>query len=61
MPHHTRGELSVVGQPVNLSRTPQPKRMRLPTPELGEHNDELMSELGYDAESITKLREQGAI
>ena len=61
MDHHTRGELNVVGQPVNLTRTPQPGRMRLPTPELGEHNDEIMAELGYDAESIAKLRDQGAI
>jgi len=61
MDHHTRGELSVVGQPINLTRTPQPGRMHLPTPELGEHNEEILTDLGYNAESIAKLRDQGTI
>ena len=31
-PHPERGEITVVGQPINLARTPQPDKMRLGTP-----------------------------
>ena len=55
------GTVDVVGQPVHLVRTPQPPRMRLPTPELGEHTDEILGRLGYDAAAIAKLREQGVV
>ena len=61
MDHHTRGELQVVGQAVNLERTGQPARMRLPTPEHGEHNESILSGLGYDAAGMARLQEQGTI
>jgi crotonobetainyl-CoA:carnitine CoA-transferase CaiB-like acyl-CoA transferase len=32
-----------------------------PTPELGEHTDRILRELGYDAAAIAGLRERGAI
>lgn len=38
-----------------------PGGFRLPAPKLGEHNEELLSELGYDAPALAKLRDQGVI
>ncbi|WP_426959551.1 CaiB/BaiF CoA transferase family protein [Muricoccus radiodurans] len=54
--HGSLGTLGVVGQPINLSAAPQPETLRLPTPELGEHSDALLGELGYDAAAIAGLR-----
>ena len=52
--HPKLGEIRVVNQVVKLSRTPA--RMATPTPELGEHTDEILAELGYDAAQIQALR-----
>ena len=60
-PHPERGEITVVGQPISLTRTPQPERMRLGTPGLGEHTDEVLTDLGYNADAIADLRERGVI
>ncbi|HVB78496.1 MAG TPA: CoA transferase [Candidatus Binataceae bacterium] len=56
-PVHGRQEL--VGQAVDLSRTPW--ALRGPTPEKGEHTDTVLSALGYDAAAIAALRARGAI
>jgi crotonobetainyl-CoA:carnitine CoA-transferase CaiB-like acyl-CoA transferase len=56
-PDHGRREL--VGQAVELSRTPW--ELRTPTPEKGEHTDAVLSALGYDATAIAGLRARGAI
>jgi formyl-CoA transferase len=52
------GLLPVVGQPVQLSRTPS--RIVAPPPELGEHTDEVLAEFGCTAEEIAELRRSGA-
>ena len=57
--HPTLGEVRVVGQAVKMARTPQ--RMRAPTPELGQHSEEILGELGYDAEGIAALRAEGVV
>jgi len=49
-----------VGQPINLTKAPQPAEYR-PTPELGQHTDEVMASLGHDAQSIAGLRSRGVI
>jgi formyl-CoA transferase len=54
--HPGRGAMGVVGQPLTLSRAPQPGTLRMPTPERGEHSDALLAELGYDREAIRQLR-----
>ncbi len=59
--HHPKlGDIQVVGQPINMSAAPQPETLR-PTPELGEHTEAILAELGYDAAAIAGLREKGAI
>jgi crotonobetainyl-CoA:carnitine CoA-transferase CaiB-like acyl-CoA transferase len=51
--------MTVVGQPVILSRTPS--QARRPPPERGEHTDELLKEFGYSADEIASLRRANAI
>jgi crotonobetainyl-CoA:carnitine CoA-transferase CaiB-like acyl-CoA transferase len=58
--HPELGEIKVVGQPINLTKAPQPAEYR-PTPELGQHTDEIMASLGHDAKAIAGLRSRGAI
>ena len=53
------GPQELVGQAVNLSRTPW--ELRTPTPEKGEHTEAVLSALGYDAAAIAALRTRGAI
>jgi crotonobetainyl-CoA:carnitine CoA-transferase CaiB-like acyl-CoA transferase len=52
--HPRLGPVEVVGQPIELSRTPW--SVRLPTPEPGEHTDAVLAELGYDAAAIADFR-----
>jgi formyl-CoA transferase len=58
--HRKLGELRVVGQPINMSRYPQPEELK-PTPELGEHTADVLREVGYDAAQIEKLKAGGVI
>ena len=53
------GPQRVIGQAVDLSRTPS--AIRMATPELGEHTDEILGALGYAPEEISGLRDSGAI
>lgn len=57
--HPVLGDIRVIGEPVGLSRTPA--SVVSPTPDAGEHNDEILAELGYDAAAIAQLRADGAI
>ena len=59
--HPRLGTLDVVRQPVNLTATPLPQTFRYPTPDAGEHNDEILQEMGFGADEIAKLRDAGAI
>ena len=54
-----RGEVSVLGSPLFVDGEPLP--VRRPAPELGEHTDEVLSELGMTREEIEKLRGEGVI
>ena len=55
MNHKTLGTMNVVGQALNMTATPQPDTLRMATPELGEHTDDILSELGYDDDKIKSL------
>ncbi len=57
--HPVIGDYRVVGEPVGLSRTPA--GIATPTPDAGDHNDEILAELGYDEAAIAALRTSGAI
>ncbi len=54
VPHRALGDVEVIGQPIELSRTPW--SVRSATPELGEHTDAVLGELGYSAAEIESLR-----
>jgi crotonobetainyl-CoA:carnitine CoA-transferase CaiB-like acyl-CoA transferase len=56
---HPQGTVRAIGTPVKLCDTPA--SVRRPPPLLGEHNDEVLGELGYSAEDIGNLRRAGAI
>ena len=58
--HPALGDIRVVGQPINLSAAPQPPAMRA-TPELGQHTDEVLANLGYSASAIADLRARGIV
>ncbi|HWP25648.1 MAG TPA: CoA transferase [Xanthobacteraceae bacterium] len=51
--------LTVVAQPVELSRTPS--AIVAPPPELGEHTDEVLAEFGFTASEIAALRQAKVI
>lgn len=53
------GEMEFVRQPVNLSRTPS--RFFSAAPEAGAHTDEILGELGYDADAIAALHERNIV
>ncbi|MDB5059395.1 MAG: Formyl-CoA transferase [Chloroflexi bacterium] len=57
--HPTAGTIGMVGFPFKFSENP-PGIDRHP-PLHGEHTDELLQELGYSMEDITRLRADGAI
>jgi formyl-CoA transferase len=58
--HPKLGPQKVVGQPIHLSAYPQPAELR-PTPDQGQHTEEVLRELGYDTAAISRLREHGAV
>jgi formyl-CoA transferase len=53
--HPTLGTLRIQNVPVTLSRTPA--EVRTAAPDVGEHTDEVLAELGYSAAEIGHLRE----
>lgn len=57
--HPVIGPVRSIGNPMHLSLTPP--SYRLPPPLLGQHTDEILQALGYDAERIAALRQEGAI
>ncbi|MGZ8268944.1 MAG: CaiB/BaiF CoA transferase family protein [Burkholderiales bacterium] len=58
--HPKYGPQKVVGQPIHLSRYPQPEKLKH-TPEPGEHTDEILEGLGYDDAAIAALREKRVV
>ena len=57
--HPKMGKVKMVGNAVDLSRTPP--RIDQPPPMLGEHTDEVLKSMGYDADAIASLRAKGVV
>jgi formyl-CoA transferase len=57
--HPQLGRQEVVGQGVNLSRTPA--QMRRHAPDSGEHTREILEQFGYDAAAIEDLKKRGVV
>ncbi|HJZ69562.1 MAG TPA: CoA transferase, partial [Blastocatellia bacterium] len=54
-----RKPIPIASTPVRLSETPADRCRRAPT--LGEHTQEVLSEIGFSADEIEVLRSSGAI
>ena len=52
-------KLTLVGQPMSLSRTPS--RLAAPPPRLGQHTDAVLKEFGFSAREIKALYKAGAV
>jgi alpha-methylacyl-CoA racemase len=52
--------VQLLGLPIKLGRTPGDPA-RAPAPALGEHTDELLAAVGFDAAAIAQLHQQGAV
>jgi crotonobetainyl-CoA:carnitine CoA-transferase CaiB-like acyl-CoA transferase len=53
------GEVRVVGMPARFSGTPG--TIRLGPPTVGQHTDEILGALGYSAEEVRRLRQDGCV
>ncbi len=56
---HERGPTQLVGQPVVLSRTDS--SIKHPPPTYSQHTDDVLAGLGYSADDIAKLRDNGTV
>jgi crotonobetainyl-CoA:carnitine CoA-transferase CaiB-like acyl-CoA transferase len=53
------GKVKTLGFPIKMSDTPA--SIRRPAPQLGEHAEEILGELGFSAEKIKELKEKKVI
>ncbi len=57
--HPNVPDLRIPNSPLKLAETPA--AIKRPPPLLGQHNEEILAELGYEAEVIAELRRKGVI
>ena len=55
----TEEPITLVGQPIVMSRTPS--KLATPAPARGEHSDEILGALGLGADEIADLRRRGIV
>jgi len=58
VPHKERGTYLTVGSPIKFSDL---KPEITGSPLLGEHSDEVLAQLGYDAQQIAKMHAEGVV
>ena len=51
------GEQTLMGQPVTLTRTPS--TIARAAPKRGEHSEEILAEIGYDREALSRMKAAG--
>ena len=59
VPHSQIPDLKLPGIPIQLSRTPG--AIQSPPPLLGEHTNQILSEIGYTEEQISGFRADGVV
>jgi len=57
--HPSLGPLKEVGTPIHFSK--MPVAARSPAPEYGQHTEEVLLDLGYTWEELSRLKEEGSI
>jgi crotonobetainyl-CoA:carnitine CoA-transferase CaiB-like acyl-CoA transferase len=57
--HPELGEIRIVASPLQFVGAS--RAIRLPTPDPGQHTDEILRDMGYDQAQIENLRKCGAI
>jgi crotonobetainyl-CoA:carnitine CoA-transferase CaiB-like acyl-CoA transferase len=57
--HPVLGPQHLVSTPINIQGVPDD--IRAPTPDAGQHTDQVLATLGYDADAIAELRRQRVI
>lgn len=58
--HEKTGTIGIPGVPIKLSKTPG--RVDAPAPNLGEHSEEILSELlGMQTDEVDRLKQQGVV
>jgi len=59
--HPVLGDLALVRSPINLSAAPHPERFSSAGPDPGEHNEDILRELGYSEQSIAQMKSEGSV
>jgi formyl-CoA transferase len=57
--HPRLGDIEIQNLPVTLSRTPG--AVHAPAPDVGQHTDEVLGQLGYSKEEIASIRRDGVV
>ncbi len=57
--HPALGKVNMVGFPIHMSETPP--SVRMPAPEMGQHTEDVLLELGYTWEDIGRFRDEEVI
>ena len=57
--HPALGEIRLANHPIRYSATPA--RIQSAAPELGQHTEEILLEMGYEWDDIARLQDAGAI
>lgn len=59
MDHPITGRIKYVTMPVDFRQNPA--LVKTPAPEVGQHNEEILLELGYSWDDISRFKEQEVI